>query len=331
MAIYRLYPGNLFDLQQNIVVSNTSCFASNILDLSSDVEVVAGQQKGASKSRFNVSGFATVKKVLNKTVSNSLSFVQVTHKSSIYRQIFDSIFFTQNSRLVKPGSSSNNFVINQNLVNHRTRGVNNLLTFVDTAIYKVTRSIIVTNQFIIVSSGLGYLLNRNFIASEQPIIAPRTTIELAVGLDKITLRAPKFDNNDSISLYRINKRNRGDDLIIAKDHKWPITEILSYEFEALSEKQYYDFLTFIKRNIGLDVTLTDHESRKWIGLIKEHDTFDELPQRGCENATYGCSFSFQIIVSYDFYKYINALYQANINRDAADWEISNWKQYLFNK
>ena len=92
MAIYRLYPGNLFDLQQNIVVSNTSCFASNILDLSSDVEVVAGQQKGASKSRFNVSGFATVKKVLNKTVSNSLSFVQVTHKSSIYRQIFYSIF-----------------------------------------------------------------------------------------------------------------------------------------------------------------------------------------------------------------------------------------------
>ena len=94
-----------------------------------------------------------------------------------------------------------------------------------------------------------------------------SAITLTYGATTITLRPPEFENVQSVSLSRVNRKTRNGDLIVFRDSNWSKAEILKLQFRYLSTKQSQDLLYFIQISLGQDVTFIDYEGRTFVGTI----------------------------------------------------------------
>jgi hypothetical protein len=116
------------------------------------------------------------------------------------------------------------------------------------------------------------------------------SIILTQGSRSVTLRNPDFGDTDTIESRRIQRKNRGGDLIMYRDPQWPKTETLTFEFSYLKRTDLMSLLEFIKATLGQNVVLTDYNGRTFTGIIITPS--EELAQAGRENFT--AKFSFQV-------------------------------------
>lgn len=107
------------------------------------------------------------------------------------------------------------------------------------------------------------LIQSHTIVLSHPFDTPSLTL---------TLRAPQFGNQDTVSNQRIHRESRGGTLIIYADPQWPKVHRLVMEFVALSETKAQEYLDFRAATLGLEIQLVDHESRAWRGVLVETDT-----------------------------------------------------------
>lgn len=115
-------------------------------------------------------------------------------------------------------------------------------------------------------------------------------ITLTQGALSVTLRDPDFGDTDVIESRRIQRKNRGGDLILFRDPIWPRTETLNFEFSFLSKLQLNQLLLFIEETLGQEITLVDYNGRSYNGIITTPS--GELSQAGRED--FKAKFSFQV-------------------------------------
>ncbi len=115
-------------------------------------------------------------------------------------------------------------------------------------------------------------------------------LTLTSGARSVTLQNPDFGDTDSIEARRIQRKNRGGDLIMFRDPQWPKTETFTFEFSYLKRLDLLSLLEFIQDFLGQEVTLTDYNGRSYVGIITTPS--EELAQAGRENFT--AKFSFQV-------------------------------------
>jgi hypothetical protein len=98
----------------------------------------------------------------------------------------------------------------------------------------------------------------------------------------IQLDNPKLADTDTLNFKRVNRETRGNDLIIA-DVGHFTTELIRFEWEYMSEEKCAELRGFLRRNVGLPVTLTDHYAVEREVIYLRPDT--EISQIGRENRT----------------------------------------------
>jgi hypothetical protein len=115
-------------------------------------------------------------------------------------------------------------------------------------------------------------------------------LTLTKGTRTVTLRNPDFGDTDVIEARRIQRKNRGGDLVMYRDPQWPKTETFTFEFSFLKRLDLLLLIEFIKDFLGQEVTLTDYNGRVFQGIITTPS--EQLAQAGLENFT--AKFSFQV-------------------------------------
>lgn len=176
--------------------------------------------------------------------------------------------------------------VNDDLVFSETIGLNHYrhLTVADTLTFE--QDIVVYKSSFNISN---QPVDQIIIVENQNNVKEKT-LELS-GIGDILLRAPDYDNVDEINLIRIQRETRGGDLSIFADSNWPEIETFSLRFSYLNEAQKAALIGFVKNNIGLPVTLRDHNNRSYTGLILTPT--DEVMQPGRFN--YTAQLQFQLI------------------------------------
>lgn len=105
-------------------------------------------------------------------------------------------------------------------------------------------------------------LSRDTLTLTYPYVSPSTTL---------SLRNPAFGNKDRLNFNRINRETRGGTLIVFADPKWPKTQTLVVQIDALTRNQIVDLLAFISISLGKEIGLLDWEGRQWRGVIVTPD------------------------------------------------------------
>jgi hypothetical protein len=96
---------------------------------------------------------------------------------------------------------------------------------------------------------------------------PMSNTTLSYGGASVTLRSPDFGNSLKLEPTRINRKNRGGDIIIAQDPNWPIVRILTMKFSFQNQDEVNRLLQFLEYSLGQIITLLDFEERTWTGII----------------------------------------------------------------
>lgn len=91
-----------------------------------------------------------------------------------------------------------------------------------------------------------------------PFVTPTLTVEL---------RAPEFNNKDSVLITRIIRDTRGGEIKVYKESFWPTIRRLSFVIESLSEVEADGLQELIKASIGKEIGYLDYEGRQWKGII----------------------------------------------------------------
>ena len=99
------------------------------------------------------------------------------------------------------------------------------------------------------------------------------TLTLDNGVDPpLVLKNPEFGNTDSLRFSRINRTNRGGNLILYADPSWPREQVMILQISGLKDVKKTELQTFLLANLGAELTLTDHHARDWVGIILNPDT-----------------------------------------------------------
>jgi hypothetical protein len=100
----------------------------------------------------------------------------------------------------------------------------------------------------------------------------RNSVIFSYGTLSIELRNPELGNSEQFEWNRINKRSRGNELIIYRDSNWPKARKFVYNFSALTEIKKQQLLLFLSETIGQKINLLDYEGRSWDGIITTPNT-----------------------------------------------------------
>jgi hypothetical protein len=93
------------------------------------------------------------------------------------------------------------------------------------------------------------------------------SVTFSHGSLSIGLRNPELNNTDKLIYDRIQRDNRGGDLIIFRDPMWPKTHLQELEFRLLKSVDKDALLDFVRQTLGQIVTYVDYEGRTWTGII----------------------------------------------------------------
>ena len=100
---------------------------------------------------------------------------------------------------------------------------------------------------------------------EAPVVALPAT--MTFGSKTLTFKNIQYDNKDSVEHTRINRRSRGNNLIVFRDPRWPKTEVLTFKVYNMSEQLANDFLIFLTDSLAQPIEYVDYEGVKWTGFI----------------------------------------------------------------
>lgn len=111
------------------------------------------------------------------------------------------------------------------------------------------------------------------------------TLELASPSSTLLLPTPLFGDREELSSTRIQRKTRGGVLKTFSDDVWPKVRTFRYKFEGLDDDKVEETFLFFSNSLGLQITLTDHENRSWVGYIVNPQGESMTFFRQCGNTT----------------------------------------------
>lgn len=265
MAVHEVFVGHMLAMDDDLDQRPLVGIGSSQLIFFESIEV--------SPKRFSINQpFSMVQRViLDRSVYN-ISVNQhlvLSHKGAKVKfgSAFSPFMLWHSVELVEYETPNQALLFNQNVLVHKTKGTYSQLVLTqNVGLQANTRRII--NQIFNISSNATFLLDRcDVFGYPIPILTTPEGISFTFGTKTINLRRPDFDNTHSVELTRINRRTRGNDLIIYRDPIWPKTETLEIRFSYLKQSEIRNLFTFLQESLGKDITYVDYHGQTWIGII----------------------------------------------------------------
>jgi hypothetical protein len=112
-----------------------------------------------------------------------------------------------------------------------------------------------------------------------PADAPITTITLCV---------PNMGDIRRRDFQRINRRSRGNDLIVYRDPAWVVSDHFTLLVDKLNAAQKQNLINFLEYTTGLYIRMRDYEGNIWKGFI----TNPNVPITQIGSCRYSCELQF---------------------------------------
>ena len=98
---------------------------------------------------------------------------------------------------------------------------------------------------------------------------PRNVFELTYNGITITFPAPLLGDREEKTVETIKRELVDRRFVVYKPPEWDERRVVRYQFSDLEREVSEAYLAFIDLSLGQPVTVTDHFSRTWTGIIME--------------------------------------------------------------
>ena len=233
--------------------------------------VDAGLNYQSLSNTVRVGHFVTLSYgIKNIGVSHSLTLTQSTHPRTHIESVSSNVGVNGFLQITKHYAPTSIVSIAQVVDANVARGTFNTLEITGLAEVSVVRALNLVSSVNIVNEVNVYKptgLWVNPATSLPTYTASNRTVSFSYGGITLTLPKPDMGDGDKFDFTRINRRSRGNTLIIYRDPVWPKTRTLSLTFSWLNESQVYSILDFLELTLGKEIQYVDHREVTWNGFI----------------------------------------------------------------
>lgn len=115
--------------------------------------------------------------------------------------------------------------------------------------------------------------SRSTILFEYPYETPTLTLEL---------RTPEFNDIGLLEFSRVQKRSRGNTLILFRDPTWPKSKTFNFSLRALTQVSRNEIIAFCQTTAGQWIKFTDWRSQVHKVIILNPSNSITQEGRGCQ-------------------------------------------------
>lgn len=283
MAVILAGTGNVLAFLQTPVAARPATLKvevpSNTLSLNQSVSFIYHSLKQFPSNTLVMTQSAKANFVLAAHASNYLP-MQDRGVKVIEVSATNFISYAQNGVRNQTGSASNNLSISQQV--DYGRGLTQLIVFSQSVIPHIVKIeglpqvLNLKQEVAVYIEGKTFFLGVELVStaiydpalvqiSEQPLVTLPAT--MSFGGKTLTFKNIQYDNKDTVEHTRINRRSRGNNLIVYRDPRWPKTETLNFKVYNMCAKLADDLLLFLGNSLAQPVEYVDYEGVKWTGFI----------------------------------------------------------------
>lgn len=267
-------------LQLNVSTDNSVSFSD---------DTVESTKYGSTSNTIVFGQIIEAIRVLNISVSNSITFDQKSQRTYDLA-INNSVAFTAESgRKITP---ENLITFSQQIVADASTKVGNEITFdssvATTKILNLQISNTINFNSFVVAANNRSCDRSSFASSTIPevLFTQRDTIILQCATDTIELRNPELGNDESLDVKVAQNETRYGRLSVFRNPVWPKKTNLSFDITTITKAKALELHDFLVNCLGREVTLTDHESRIWVGVVSNPEALiNELSDDDCKYST----------------------------------------------
>ena len=118
-------------------------------------------------------------------------------------------------------------------------------------------------------------IERETILLEYPYASPTLTLEL---------RNPELNDRKSLVYSRVQRKSRGNSLILFRASHWPKSRVFNISFRALTSSNRDAIISFIRASLGKEIKYTDF-------LAQEHKVVLINPDAEITQEGIGCQYT----------------------------------------
>jgi hypothetical protein len=121
---------------------------------------------------------------------------------------------------------------------------------------------------------------RDLVYIDGPELEP-SPFTLTHDVTVIELPDPIIGNQEELNVERVQRKTLNGELIVYSDPLWVNETVLRYKFQTVETSLRDAFFAFLEDTLGLEVTLTDHLGRQYIGTVTNVTEGSEQAYRHC--------------------------------------------------
>jgi len=274
---------------QTIDVIQARQIVSDSLSLAQSITI--NFKRGVISQQLNLNQAIGIGHVNHKTINDILSFNSRAYRNQT-QTLSQNLVLGQainDRRVVEQG-----LVLSQTIVVNKSLPIIHSLNFSQSIVVSKVYKRVVVNSLSLDSRVNGWRSDPSFLAFIPSPPNPHHEITLTYNQPDgstflLRLPDPEFGDTYKYEQSRILRRNRGGELNIYRDPIWPQTETLHYSFKFLDQNMVWSLMDIMRRSLGKNIILNDHEGKNWQGIITTPT--ENMVQEGRCNFT--TSFTFE--------------------------------------
>lgn len=224
-------------------------------------------------------------KDIDKAAFDDISFYDVCGRGPD-ASAFDLIGFTGFAGLFHGGPSADNLFITDAAATQKNKPGRDTLALTETADVIINPFLELDETLEFIEAAIGFKHNCTPVDVRQQIILQYPGSDPTTGI--ATLCIPVFGDIRRRDFQRINRRSRGNDLIVYRDPAWVVSDHITIRLNNMNAQQRLELVNFLEFTTGLVVRLTDYENNIWRGFIMNPNT--PITQTGM--CRYSCELQF---------------------------------------
>jgi hypothetical protein len=204
-------------------------------------------------------------KNLDVSTSDFLSIAESGARGHDLASAFDLLNIGDRAGLFVGGPTSESLVITESVTEFSAKGFHDTLTLTESATVRNSVAPVTPETVTINEVAIGHVIGCRAKDIRNPIT-------LISGSTTLTLGGADFGDIRRRDFQRINRRSRGNDLIIYRDPSWTISEHLTVRMSGMNGGQRDNLLNFLEFTTGQLVRMVDYETNLWEGFIMNPNT-----------------------------------------------------------
>jgi hypothetical protein len=267
-------------LELNVGVSNVVTFGDGVEEAT---------KYGDTQNTIIFGQIIDIIRVVNIAVSNSITFDQKTQRTYDIAQSNSVTFAAASDRKI---TLENLITFSQQIIADASSKVENRVTFDSSVTTTKILNLQISNNinfnnFVVAANDAA--CDRSRFASNtipEVLFVRRQTIILQCAADTIELRNPELGNSESVDVKTAQNETRYGRLSVFRNPIWPKKTTLEFDISVITKAKALELHDFLVNCLGREVTLTDHESRVWVGVIDNPEALiNELSNDDCNYST----------------------------------------------